>query len=71
MAVGLSVLTNLTDQLATKIKAIQDQMTNGGTPHPDDIKGLATVQEEMAAAIAAMEPDTTSAASATHTGAAS
>lgn len=53
---GLSVLTNLTDQLGTKIKAIQDQMANGGTPHPDDIKGIALVQEEMAIAVAALEP---------------
>jgi len=54
--VSLSVLTNLVDQLGAKIKAIQDQMANGGIPHPDDIKGLASVQEEMAVVIVALEP---------------
>jgi hypothetical protein len=54
--VSLSILTNLVDQLGTKIKAIEDQMANGGTPHPDDIKGLARMQEEMAIAITALEP---------------
>ena len=53
---SLSVLTNLVDQLGAKIKAIQDQMANGGIPHPDDIKGLASVQEEMAVVIVALEP---------------
>ena len=53
---SLSALASLNDQLGTKIKAIQDQMNNGGIPHPDDIKGLGTVQEEMAMVIAALEP---------------
>lgn len=53
---SLSALASLNDQLGTKIKAIQDQMNNGGIPHPDDIKGLVTSQEEMAVVIAALEP---------------
>jgi hypothetical protein len=54
--VSLSALGTLNDQLGVKIKAIQDQMTAGGIPHPDDIKALASVQEEMAMVIAALEP---------------
>ena len=51
------------------IKAIQDQMNNGGIPHPDDIKGLVTSQEEMAVVIAALEPaDPIPATTATTTG---
>ena len=67
---SLSVLTNLVDQLGTKIKAIQDQMSNGGIPHPDDIKALASGQEEMAVVIVALEPgDPTVAPTATLAGA--
>ena len=66
---SLSVLTNLVDQLGTKIKAIQDQMANGGIPHPDDMRSLKTVQEEMAVVIAALEPaDPIPAATATTAG---
>ena len=66
---SLSALGNLNDQLGVKIKAIQDQMSNGGIPHPDDIKGLASVQEEMAVVIAALEPaDPTAAPTATPAG---
>jgi hypothetical protein len=71
MAVGLSVLTNLVNQLGTRVKEIQTQMTNGGIPHPDDIKGLMDVHDELAAAIGAMEPDPTTAAPATNGGEAS
>ena len=67
---SLSALGNLNDQLGVKIKAIQDQMANGGIPHPDDIKGLASVQEEMAVVIVALEPgDPTVAPTATSAGA--